>query len=275
VSEELLQAYKSEQNKFNQERKKFFLQLRCLRMNGADGVLAHDFPQFGQMRLNGKPDCEQKYFIEPPPNDKKRHDKFMDVSNFLKAGDNFVEVIQHNKEGKDPSFYALGIFVVMNFEQNEVVKFVRELQPVLSFKQGLQQVNKEFSKSSEEVFCDIVPLNLKDDFTLKPITTPMRGQWCKHINCFDLEKYISSNSSFNNRRWNCPLIPKDKPVLFMIDEFLEQVINQVQGRVEHVSVTKDLMIKCEGFCEPLLSPGGESAKKMLSNSPSPGHTMRS
>lgn len=109
----------------------------------------------------------------------------------------------------------------MNFHPSEVIDFVKQLQPVYSFKQGLEEVTKEFSKSSEEVYCDIVPINLKDDFTLLPVKLPARGQWCLHPNCFDLNNYINSNSSFNNRRWNCPMNPKEKPVVLIIDEFME------------------------------------------------------
>lgn len=93
VSEELIKAYKSSLNTFKDNRKKFFIQMRCLRMNGTDGVLAHDFPQFGQLRVNGKGEFENRFHIDPPPNDKKRHDKFLDISNWLKAGENYIEIV--------------------------------------------------------------------------------------------------------------------------------------------------------------------------------------
>ena len=56
------------------------------------------------------------------------------------------------------------------------------------------------------------------------VTNPVRGQWCDHFQCFDLETYISSNSKFTNRKWICPVCPGDKPIIVFKDEFMMRLI---------------------------------------------------
>jgi hypothetical protein len=56
------------------------------------------------------------------------------------------------------------------------------------------------------------------------VTNPVRGQWCDHFQCFDLETYISSNTKFTSRKWICPVCPGDKPVQVFKDEFMMRLI---------------------------------------------------
>ena len=54
----------------------------------------------------------------------------------------------------------------------------------------------------------------------------MRGQWCKHFDCFNLETYLGMNATTaKSRNWNCPLDRSDKPVILKRDEFLMQVLD--------------------------------------------------
>lgn len=41
--------------------------------------------------------------------------------------------------------------------------------------------------------------------SLSPIDVPVRGQECRHFQCFDLFSFIKVNSFPTQRRWNCPL----------------------------------------------------------------------
>lgn len=48
-------------------------------MNNSDGLFTHNFPQFGYYRLNQDPK-HVHFKLGDPPNDKKRHDKFIDIT---------------------------------------------------------------------------------------------------------------------------------------------------------------------------------------------------
>ena len=62
-------------------------------MNNQDGIFNHNFPQFGFYRLNKDSSTLAYLKINDPPNDKKRHDKFLDVTRQLKEGTNSVEIM--------------------------------------------------------------------------------------------------------------------------------------------------------------------------------------
>jgi hypothetical protein len=46
-------------------------------------------------------------------------------------------------------------------------------------------------------------LSLRDPLSMAPITIPVRGQWCAHLESFDLSTYLSSNTGAA-AKWQCP-----------------------------------------------------------------------
>lgn len=49
-----------------------------------------NFPTFGHLFVNGQ--NHQYYKIQPPPNDKKRHDRVYDILKHLVKGTNKIEM---------------------------------------------------------------------------------------------------------------------------------------------------------------------------------------
>ena len=60
--------------------------------------------------------------------------------------------------------------------------------------------------------------------------TPVKGQWCDHYECFDLNNYIESNTK--SKAWICPVCPSDKPVNLYRDEFMMALIEASNGETE-------------------------------------------
>jgi hypothetical protein len=136
-------------------------------MNKTDGVFSHNLPQFGQMRVNN-----DKYIthlkIEPPPNDKKRHDPLFNISlEKLQCGNNknILEIMQILEPVKDPFKYACGIFVVATYDPHDLINYVKQYQDVIPFEKGLEFVRKWFSggASGGELDCEVVCRDLKFD----------------------------------------------------------------------------------------------------------------
>ena len=50
----------------------------------------------------------------------------------------------------------------------------------------------------------------------------VKGQWCDHLECFDLENYLNSNSKTSD--WKCPIRPSEKPIDLFLDEFMMELI---------------------------------------------------
>ncbi len=62
-----------------------------------------------------------------PPNDKKRHDKMLDMTMMLSAmiPKNVIEIMQIVKAEKDPFKYVCGIFIVQNFDPQDFTNFIK------------------------------------------------------------------------------------------------------------------------------------------------------
>ena len=159
------------------------MQLRCIRMNGGDGILAHNFPQFGFYRINQdkKSVCLK---LGDPPNDKKRHDKMLDLTLQLSSlvPKNVIEIMQIVKTEKDPYKYVCGIFIVQNFDPHDFTNYIKTYQPVIPFEKGMELIKKRFVKpagsTSElecEIYCSDLKIDLKCTITQKKIAIPVKG----------------------------------------------------------------------------------------------------
>ena len=56
------------------------IQLRCVQLEEA---LVHSMPKFGNFRLNGERKTHQSFKVGDPPNDRKRKDKVMDLTQVI------------------------------------------------------------------------------------------------------------------------------------------------------------------------------------------------
>lgn len=119
---------------------KLSIQLRCIRLNNGDGVFNHNLPQFGFYRVNQ--DKNVVYLkIGDPPNDKKRHDKILDVTTILQTGSkNVLEIMQINKQDRDPYRYVCGVFIVRNLNPQDFINYVKNYQCVIPFERGLDYI---------------------------------------------------------------------------------------------------------------------------------------
>lgn len=84
--------------------------------------------------------------------------------------------------------------------------------------------------------CSEYKLDLRDGITQKKIGTPVKGQWCEHLQSFELNAYIWGNNRFNNRKWICPICPSDKPVILKRNEFFEKLLQKVNENETNCSI---------------------------------------
>ena len=74
----------------------------------------------------------------------------------------------------------------------------------------------------------------------------MKGQWCSHFDCFNLDTYLGMNAiTQKTRNWVCPLVPTEKPMILQRDEFLTKILTLTQDYDTEIEVNyKDLTVKC-------------------------------
>jgi len=91
--------------------------------------------------------------------------------------------------------------------------------------------------------------------------TPVKGQWCDHYECFDLNTYIESNQKA--QVWRCPVCPQDKPVNLYRDEFMQELIDAAKGETEAEIDYETLEVKFKHSVFNLTPDGLQAKEKPL------------
>ena len=99
------------------------------------------------------------------------------------------------------------------------------------------------SSSGGDIVClSSDKLNLKCPITLERLKEPVRGIHCQHLQCFDLDAYLTINrqvGAFNNR-WQCPVCTLIlRPADLSFDPYVEEVLVSTSADVGEVVVAID------------------------------------
>ncbi|CAN0565514.1 unnamed protein product, partial [Ectocarpus sp. 12 AP-2014] len=85
-----------------------------------------------------------------------------------------------------------------------------------------------------------------------PITCPGRGRYCKHLQCFDLNTFLSFNKDCAGAAWKCgvcnlPIKPED----LVVDTYLDEVVRSLeeQGLTDDA---EEVEIHQDGHWDPIL-----------------------
>jgi len=114
----------------------------------------------------------------------------------------------------DDGRYALQVAVCEYRGPEALLVEMKKSMPVIPYEQAMNEAKSYLN-------CQTVVLDDDDDddvdasnnvsltfsldcpFSKKPMQTPVRGKACKHMQCFDLLNFLSSNSFPSARRWRC------------------------------------------------------------------------
>jgi len=157
------------------------IQMRCMKLNGEGRE--HSWPKHGWLRFNGK---QLMPLTQPPENTsaRKRKDEPFNVTTLCTAGRNSVEIIQYN----DDDVYV-GFVLLVNKKSSQ--KYCEEIKKnnISTVDECVRRIGKLLDDKHDEI--TLVDKNrkcsLKCPMTMIPISTPARGIWCEHIDCFNLE----------------------------------------------------------------------------------------
>ena len=105
-----------------------------------------------------------------PPNDKKRHDKMIDLTMQLNTNGpkNAIEIMQIAKVGKDIVKYACAIYIVVNYGPHDIINYIKNYQLVIPFETGVERIKRRFIKPIAgecEIFCSDLKIEFKCNFT--------------------------------------------------------------------------------------------------------------
>ena len=206
-----------QQEKLLQKERKFLVQIRCVRLD-EQGYVYH-WPRDCSIVLNGKTLCS---FAQPPcTSSRKRKDSAVQLSG-LNAGENQVMVVRQREE----LGYAFGVFIVEVLKAEEVAK--RICMGEMSIEKGRNYLLSK-TLGPDDIITDSFKQSLKCPLTRLLPQTPVRGQHCRHVQCFDLLPYVVMQEKARASRWKCPIC-NQQVLKVVLDLYMQDLVLQALER---------------------------------------------
>ena len=151
---------------------------------------------------------------------KRIRDYPLTVNGLNSDGENQIAVLSK----KDPDLYAFGLFHVDSVSPESLISTLCTGE--LSETEGKKFVSTHMPVC-DEVYADTYYQVLRCPLSLLLPDLPVRGQYCQHIQCFDLATYIVLQQADHSRRWKCPMC--QLPALSVIqDKYIGKIVEEAK-----------------------------------------------
>ena len=115
----------------------------------------------------------------------------------------YIELIHNANEADNERdrqvTYVCGLFIAKTIAIPNVINFVTTYVPVIPYSETFRKIEElgRGCDDDEEIQVETTSRKIKllCSFTLKRLEVPVRGQWCTHFDCFDLETYLEMNGT--------------------------------------------------------------------------------
>jgi len=201
------------------------------------------WPQWLACKLNGRPAFEIEAAASAAAGaassddvKRRRRDTPQRLLGFVRPGTNTFEISLMDRE-----IERFALAVVRTAPRSPAV--LRKRVPQLGLDDCRQRVHQILFSSlvqstSEDVVCPGSDRSrLTCPITLARMKTPARGRRCQHLQCFDVEAYLTVNSRMAfNQRWLCPVCnATTRPAELFIDAYLLRVLAKTADCDEEVA----------------------------------------
>ena len=87
--------------------------------------------------------------------------------------------------------------------------------PIIPYSETYKKIEQLHNEDDDiKVDTTKIKISLQCSFTCLRLQVPVKGQWCSHFDCFNLETYLGMNAiTQKTRSWSCPLVPTEKPII--------------------------------------------------------------
>lgn len=221
------------------------VRLRCVKISDlrdireSDWVLAETFwPNGIAVLLNG---------IALELRKKALHGKDLpvDITKHIRDGANIFSVAITRSNKSDALAYALGIEFVEIADFQNILATI----PRLEAKGALRRIAERSASFDPdiEIVNSTVIIDLTDPFTSCMWELPVRGQNCRHHQCFDLHVFLQTRVSKTSNlsapeQFKCPICGSDaRPQTLMIDMFFVTIREELKlrGRLDVKTIIMD------------------------------------
>ena len=158
---------------------------------------------------------------------------WIDISKTLKLAKNSIQVTM-SSENTGKYIFAIRMFnAPLDF--NFIVEILK--RPHLNF-DDWKKIYKETIIDSDDVHFGSYQLSLICPLGLTRMKEPGRGVECKHLQCFDLTKYIKYVRDCG--KWDCPICDQKCPFESLrIDDFVLDILQNAPTNCKSVEIDRD------------------------------------
>lgn len=215
------------------------LEVRCFLVNPPYNLLNHRWPKCSRVTMNNIT-CSLQQAAQVWDGHAwkdSNEDKPLVVTwNLLKFGRNRITITS-----ADPQGHILFLAVTETLTPNLVVEQVKS-DKMMPYLVAHRHMIKSFGEWDGDD--DLVPgpavLPLTCPLTMRRLTTPARGQKCRHLECFDLNAYIELARTTKHPRWTCPLCNEPaRPYQLYADSWVMDVLEKSPSDRLEVEVQPD------------------------------------
>ena len=205
------------------------VQLRSVRLDKTGFVSR--FPRNAQVIVNGgvlyTTDSEGKF-------------SYLTLTGFQPNTNISIQILKQRND----SPFAFAIFVVTPISNDQILANFLQENRELSVEQGRRFI-QSLSRTPDLMHINF-RLSLNCPLTQQLPSIPVRGQDCKHIQCFDLEAFVLLQELYHSRRWSCPVcgLPMFRPVK---DLYYQEIVNKAKESKD----TEGVFIRSDGQYELL------------------------
>lgn len=195
-----------------------------------------------------------------------RYDQAVDISNHITQGTNVVKISFPKRPSnfqKDKTFFvAVEVVVTRRHDMVRSEVLLSDSWPAV---ETAREIAKRLAPgdSDDVVVADnTLTISINDPFTSVMFETPVRGRDCKHLECFDLDVWLSTREGKPSKvkgqepslvdNWGCPICGLDaRPKSLRIDSYMTIVRNELHARGE--GRTRQIVVHMDGRWEPVVN----------------------
>ncbi|KAJ5389961.1 uncharacterized protein N7496_001029 [Penicillium cataractarum] len=176
----------------------------------------------------------------------------LDITRHLHEGENEVNVHFLLATNECKNFhYVAGVETMDISEYNEVLALTHHV-PASETRANIKKRLKPNTDDDElAVVTDSLTVPLIDPFMAQIFNTPARSSKCNHIECFDLDTFITTRKSQSGTspmidNWFCPICKADaRPQFLVVDHFFVEVRDAIVKRGV-LDTAQSIQIRADG-----------------------------
>lgn len=196
----------------------------------------------------------------------------VDITTYIRAGDNEITISMPKlTTAIKQREYFIAVEEIEILQHNEIMNMCKKQSiPAATI---VEEIKKKIAGPTEDddelsIVLNDLSIDLTDPFTARIFEIPVRGKYCLHRECFDLETFLLTRVSKSKRSeqpcmvdvWKCPLCSSDaRPYSLQCDEFLVSVRDELQ-RQDNLEA-KSILVSADGTWRPKTEPQSSHKRK--------------